>query len=158
MTQATKVKVEAHHDREIRITRAFRAPRAKVFEAFTKPELVRQWLLGPGGWTMPVCEIDLRAGGAYRYVWRHPKKPEMGVSGTFREVKAPDRIVHTEKFDEAWYPGEAVITTGFHEKGGLTTVVMTILHESREARDLAIRSGMADGMDQSFATLAGLIE
>ena len=153
----TPLKVEARAEREIRITRGFRAPRRKVFEAFTKPDLVRRWLLGPGDWTMPTCEIDLRAGGAYRYVWRHPGKPDMGVSGTYREIQAPERIVHTEKFDESWYPGEAVITTEFAERGGETVMVMTILHESREARDLALKSGMADGMDQSFRKLEAVL-
>jgi len=104
-------------DREIVMTREFDAPSKLVFDAFTKPELVRQWLLGPPGWSMPVCEIDLRVGGAYRYVWRHTTKGnEMGMGGVYREIAAPARIVATEKFDEAWHPGEAVARWSFRSK------------------------------------------
>src|SRR5271165_5473116 len=94
-------------DREIRVTRDFDAPRGLIFDAFTKPELVRRWLLGPPGWTMPVCRIELRVGGAYRYLWRHEADgKEMGVGGTFREIVPLERVVATEKFDESWYAGE----------------------------------------------------
>ena len=102
-------------DREIRITRDFDAPRQLVFDAFTKPELVRRWLLGPPGWTMPICEIDLKVGGAYRYVWRKEGGRDMGMGGVFQEIVAPERIVATERFDESWYPGDALDTTVFVE-------------------------------------------
>lgn len=90
------LKVEARGDREIVMTRVFDAPRRLVFDAFTKPELLKRWLTGPPGWTMPVCEIDLRVGGALRYLWRGPAGEEMGMSGVFREITPPDRIVGTE--------------------------------------------------------------
>jgi uncharacterized protein YndB with AHSA1/START domain len=89
-------------DREIQMTRVFVAPRHLVFDAFTKPEFVRRWLLGPEGWTMPVCEIDLRVGGGYRYVWRHANGNEMGMRGVYREIVTPERLVSTETFDESW--------------------------------------------------------
>src|SRR5258706_16283139 len=107
MTNTGNLKLATRGDREIVMTRTFNAPRTLVFDAFTKPELVRQWLLGPDGWSMPVCNIDLRVGGKYRYVWRHSSGNEMGMGGIFREIVAPERIVSTEKFDEAWDPGEA---------------------------------------------------
>src|SRR5205814_27542 len=101
------------------MTRVFDAARALVFDAHTKPELVKRWLLGPPGWSMPVCEIDLRVGGKYRYVWRHNTKgTQMGMGGVYREIVAPERIVSTERFDEAWYPGEAVGTLLLVERGG----------------------------------------
>src|SRR6476660_9494370 len=104
-------KLSTPSDREIAIERDFHAPRTLVFDAFTKPELVRQWLLGPNGWSMPVCEIDLRVGGKYRYVWRRDSDgTSMGMGGVYREIAALERIVSTEKFDESWYPGEAVGT------------------------------------------------
>ena len=141
-------------DREIVIERDFDAPRPLVFDAFTKPELVRQWLLGPDGWTMPVCEIDLRVGGRYRYLWRKEGTgEEMGMGGTFREVVRPEKLVATEKFDEAWYPGEAVDTTVFEERGDRTKVHMTVLYQSREARDTATRSGMEHGMVAGYDRL-----
>jgi len=83
-------------------------PRHLGFDAFTKPELVKRWLLGPDGWTMPICEIDLRIGGTYRNVWRKESTgAEMGFGGVFREVVRPEKRVATEKFDEEWYAGEA---------------------------------------------------
>ena len=141
-------------DREIVMTRDFNAPRTLVFDAFTKPELLKQWLLGPPGWTMPVCEIDLRVGGAYRYVWRQISDgQEMGMGGVYREISAPERVVYTERFDEAWYPGEAVGTLVLVEQGGKTTVTQTVLYQSREARDAVLKSGMEKGVAASYDRL-----
>src|SRR3981189_3120468 len=133
MTNAGNLKLTTRGDREIVMTRPFDAPRNLVFDAFTKPELVRQWLLGPPGWSMPVCEIDLRVGGAYRYVWRKAGAPDMGMGGVYREIVAPERVVCTEKFDQAWYPGEAVGNLDLVEQGGETTVTQTVLYQSLDA-------------------------
>src|ERR1035437_1248164 len=108
MTHAGALKLTTPTDREIAMTRVFDAPRALVFDALTKPELVRRWLLGPPGWSMPVCEIDLRVGGAYRFLWRNVGGAEMGVRGSYREIAAPERLVATERFDAGWYPGRAL--------------------------------------------------
>src|SRR5437667_12718705 len=97
MMNSETFKVATPSDLEIAMTRDFDAPRRLVFDALTKPELVKQWLLGPPGWTMPVCEIDLRVGGAYRYVWRHTNGKVMGMGGVFRGIVVPGRHVHTEK-------------------------------------------------------------
>jgi uncharacterized protein YndB with AHSA1/START domain len=116
--------IKANGDREIVVTRVFDAPRRLVFDAYTKPELIKQWLIGPDGWSMPICETDLRPGGKYRYVWRNDTDgSEMGMGGIYREVAPPERIVATELFDEAWYPGEAVDTIVLTEQGGKTTEV-----------------------------------
>src|SRR5216684_1776612 len=122
MQNTGNLKVTAGGDREIVMTRAFNAPRRLVFSALTKPELVRQWLLGPPGWTMPVCEIDLRVGGSYRYLWRSAEGAEMGMRGVYREVSPPERVVQTEVFDDPWYPGEAVATAVLVEQNGKTTL------------------------------------
>jgi uncharacterized protein YndB with AHSA1/START domain len=151
------LKVIAQGDREIVITRAFDAPRQFVWDAHTKPELVRRWLLGPPGWTMPVCEIDLRVGGTYRYVWRNQDGTEMGMGGVFREIAPPERLVATEKFDQSWYPGEALDTSVFTEKGGKTTVTLTVLYESREARDGVLKSPMEEGMVAGYDRLEELL-
>src|SRR3982075_999836 len=98
MKNAGTLKLTTRGDREIVMTRVFDAPRTLVFDAFTKPELVKQWLLGPPGWSMPVCEINLRVGGTYRYVWRHTNGNEMGMGGVYREIAVPERLVATEKF------------------------------------------------------------
>ena len=150
-------KVSTPSDLEIQVTRDFPAPRQLVFDAFTQPELVRRWLLGPPGWTMPVCEIDLRVGGAYRYVWQKQGVPDMGMGGIFREIVSPERLVATEKFDEAWYPGEAVDTTVFIDKGEVTGVTITVLYQSKEARDTARRSGMEQGMAAGYNRLEEML-
>jgi len=130
MKSTGNLKLTTPGDREIVMTRALDAPRRLVFDAFTKPELVKQWLLGPPGWSMPICEIDLRVGGAYRYVWRRESDgSEMGMGGVYREIAAPERLVATEKFDQPWYPDEAVGTTVLGEQGGKTTITQTVLYQ-----------------------------
>jgi uncharacterized protein YndB with AHSA1/START domain len=145
--------VSTPSDREIQVTRDFHAPRRLVFDAFTKPDMVRRWLLGPPGWTMPVCEIDLRVGGAYRYVWRKEGEKDMGMGGVFRDIVPPERLVATERFDDAWYPGDALDTTLFAEDGAITRITITVLYASREARDTARRSGMEHGMAAGYNRL-----
>ena len=157
MTEAGALKLTTRGDREIVMTRVFDAPRALVFKAFTTPELVKQWLLGPPGWSMPVCEIDLRVGGRYRYVWRHTNGNEMGMGGVYREIVAPEKVVATEKFDESWYPGEAVGTILLIEQGGRTTLTQTVLYESREARDGVLKSPMESGVAAGYDRLATLL-
>jgi len=158
MKNAETLEITTPTEREIVMTRIFDAPRQLVFDAWTKPELVKRWLLGPDGWTMPVCEIDLRVGGKYRWVWRRDSDgTEMGIGGVYREVAAPERLVATERFDEAWYPGEAVNTVALVEQGGRTTMTQTTLYESRDARDKALQSGMADGVGASYDRLEALL-
>ena len=158
MKSTGNLKLMTQDDREIVMTRALDAPRRLVFDAFTKPELVKQWLLGPPGWSMPICEIDLRVGGVYRYVWRRDSDgSKMGMGGVYREIVSPERLVATEKFDQAWYPGEAVISTVFVEQGGKTTITQTVLYQSREARDAVLKSGMEKGVAASYDRLAELL-
>jgi uncharacterized protein YndB with AHSA1/START domain len=147
------LKVTAAGDREIVMTRAFDAPRDLVFDAYTRPDLLKRWLGVQGGWSLAVCEIDLRVGGAYRYVWRHPDHGEMGMGGVYREVVPPERLVCTEKFDQPWYPGEAVGTVALAEQGGKTTLTHTMLYESREARDAVLKSPMEQGVAASYDRL-----
>jgi uncharacterized protein YndB with AHSA1/START domain len=150
--------IVAHGDREIVVIRAFDAPRSLVFDAYTKPELVRRWLLGPDGWSMPVCEIDLRAGGKYRHVWKNDETGhEMGMGGVYREIVPQERIVATEKFDEAWYPGEAVGTIVLTERAGKTTLTQTILYDSRETRDAVLKSPMQSGLAASYDRLENFL-
>lgn len=144
-------------EREIAMTRVFDAPRTLVFEAYTKPELVQRWLGVHNGWYLAVCEIDLKVGGKYRYVWRGPNGEEMGMGGVYREIVPPARLVTTEKFDQSWYPGEAVGTIEMAEQGGKTTLTMTIRYESRAARDAVLQSPMEQGVAAGFNTLAELL-
>jgi uncharacterized protein YndB with AHSA1/START domain len=149
-----ELKITTAGDREIVMTRVFDAPRRLVYDAHTKPELVQRWLLGPPGWSLPVCEMDVRVGGKYRWEWRHDRDgTTMGMGGTYREIRAPERIVATERFDEAWYPGEALNTLVLAEQGGRTTLTQTMRYESREARDAVIKSGMESGVKASYDRL-----
>src|SRR5688572_21652509 len=127
MMNVGNLEISTPSPREIAMTRVFNAPRHLVFEAWTKPELIKRWLGALAGWSMPVCEVDLRVGGAYRYVWRGPDGKEMGMGGVFREIIAPERLVCMEYYDEPWYPGEAVETVTFVEEAGRTTVTTSVL-------------------------------
>jgi uncharacterized protein YndB with AHSA1/START domain len=160
------LKVVAQGDREIVMTRVLDAPRKLVFDAFTKPELLKKWFYGMEGWTLAVCEMDLRVGGKYRWVWK--KGPgassdcgdmtEMGMGGVYREIKAPDRLVMSGKFDQPWYPGEEVSTMVFTEKGGKTTVTQTVKYDSREARDAVLASGATEGVELGYGRLEKMLK
>jgi uncharacterized protein YndB with AHSA1/START domain len=151
--------VIAQGDREIVITRNFNAPRRLVFEAHTKPELLKRWLGVRGGWILATCEIDLRVGGRYRYVWRKESKNiDMGAGGVYREIDAPARIVCTEAFDDPWYPGESLNTTEFIEQDGVTNMTLTLRYESASARDGVLQSPMESGLGGSYAQLDALLK
>ena len=143
------------NDREVVITRAVDAPRRLVFAAWTDPRHIPQWLLGPEGWTMPICEMDLRPGGAWRYVWRNADGAEMEMSGIVREVSPPERLVTTERWGPEW--PETVNTLLLTESGGKTTITLTITYVSKAARDAALETGMADGVEQSFVRLDRIV-
>ncbi|GAM98477.1 glutathione S-transferase-related transmembrane protein [alpha proteobacterium U9-1i] len=148
----SQLKVELPSDREVRVTRAFAAPAQLVWDAHTKPELVKRWMLGPDGWSMPVCEIDLRVGGAYRYRWRNDADgSEFGSSGIHKEVVTPTRIVTTERMEG--FQGEAMNTMVLHEAGGKTVLTLTMDFGSKEARDGAVATGMTDGMELGYQRL-----
>jgi uncharacterized protein YndB with AHSA1/START domain len=157
MASQKHVNVTARGNREIVIEREFNAPRQLVFDAHTKPELIRQWLLGPEGWTMPVCEVDLRVGGKYRYVWRNQNGMEMGMGGVYREIVAPERLVTTEKFDQSWYPGEAVGTLTLTEQAGGTKLTQVMLYDTPEAREAVLKSPMETGLEAGYARLEQLV-
>lgn len=147
-------------DREVKVVRTFNAPRDLVYEAHTKPALVQRWMLGPPGWTMPVCEMDVRVGGAYRWRWRSEDgKKEFGFFGKFIEVDAPSKLVHEETFDPGNVGGSmpsgepAIITLVLDESGGITTLTVTMRFPSKEARDGAVSTGMTNGMEMGYARL-----
>jgi uncharacterized protein YndB with AHSA1/START domain len=149
--------VSTRGDREIVITRTFNAPRRLVFDAFTKPELLKRWFHGPDGWTLAMCEFDARPGGKYRYVWQGSDGESMGMGGVIREIDPPARMVGTEVFDEPWYPGEAYGTFEFVEQGGKTLFTLTVTYASREARDGVLKSGFEKGVGPSYDRLEQLV-
>jgi uncharacterized protein YndB with AHSA1/START domain len=156
VTSIGLLEVTTPSDREIAMTRVFNAPARLLFDAWTKHELIKRWLGVRTGWTMAVCEVDLRVGGKYRFVWRGPDMT-MGIGGLYREVVPPTRLVSTERFDEAWYEGEAVDTMVLVEHDGKTTVTTTVRYVSREVRDAVIKSGMATGVAEGYDKLAELL-
>jgi uncharacterized protein YndB with AHSA1/START domain len=157
MNPAATLKITTPSDREIAMTRVFDAPRDLVFKAYTTPELVKRWLGVQGGWSLDVCEIDLRVGGSYRFLWRGPNGAEMGMRGEYREIVVPERIVATEVFDQSWYSGDAVDTVELIEQGGRTTLTLTVCYNSRETRDAVLKSPMESGVAAGFDKLAGLL-
>src|SRR5258708_3301374 len=155
MKNPSDLKVTTPGDREIVITRTFDAPRHLVFEAMSRPEMLKRWLLGPPGWEMGVCENDLRVGGAYRHVWRNADGNEMTLRGVYHEVVPPERVVRTESFEMKSGPpmGEQVATLVLTEQGGTTAITVTVLLPSKEARDGTIASGMERGVAASYDRL-----
>lgn len=151
-------------DREVRVTRQFKAPRSLVYRAHTEPALIQRWMLGPPGWSMPVCEMDVRVGGSYRWRWRNNEDgKEFGFFGTFHEVAPHAKLIHAEHYDPGDVGGAmptdepALVTTTFSEQGDVTTLVTTMLFPSKQARDAAISTGMTGGMEMSYARLDELL-
>jgi uncharacterized protein YndB with AHSA1/START domain len=138
-------------DLTIVLTRDFDAPRELLFAVHTEARHFQQWMLGPEGWTMAVCEMDVRAGGAFRCVWRGLDGTEMAITGVYLEVDPPARVVHTETWGGDW--PETTNTLEFVEADGRTTLISTMLFPTREARDAALGTGMCDGVDAGYACL-----
>jgi len=149
-------------DREVRVTRTFDAPRQLVWGAHTKPELISKWQ-GHHGWDMPVCDMDVRVGGEYRWRWKGREDGrQFGFFGTFTEVDAPSKITHEQYYD----PGDlnfampvgdpCIVSLELSEQDGLTTLVCSMRFASKEARDGAVSTGMTDGMESSYARLDDL--
>jgi uncharacterized protein YndB with AHSA1/START domain len=164
VTFAERADVSLPSDREVRVVRSFRAPRALVWRAYSEPELVRRWMLGPPGWSMPVCEMDLRVGGKFRWTWKSDEDDsQFGFHGEYLEVDPPNRVRHTEIFDPGDVGGTmgegnaALVTVTFEEVDGRTTVTTLIDFGSKEGRDAALSTGMTDGMEMSYQLLDALL-
>jgi uncharacterized protein YndB with AHSA1/START domain len=142
-------------DLELVMTRVFDAPRRLIFDAFTNCTHLPHWLLGPEGWTMPGCEIDLRPGGAWRFMWRKGDGTEMTMHGMYREVVPPDRLVTTESWGGDW--PDTVNTLTLAERDGKTTMTQQVLYPSKAARDAALESGMKGGVTASFDRLGAYL-
>ena len=164
------VDVKTPSDREVVVTRAFDAPRQLVWDAHTQPELLKRWLLGPDGWSMPYCTVDLRVGGKYRYVWKNDESgAEFGSFGVHDEIVPLEKIVTTERMDgldgqplnyenpvETGDP--AINTLTLADSGGRTTLTIAMVFPSKEVRDMAVQSGMTDGMAQGYDRLDDVLE
>jgi uncharacterized protein YndB with AHSA1/START domain len=146
-------------DLEIVITRMFNAPRELVFEAISKPEFLKRWMLGPPGWSMTQCDDDLRVGGKFRCAWRSDEGAELAMSGVYREVVPPERIVRTESFDLGCesQSGEQLATMVLTDQGNKTLLTVSLLYPSKEARDATIASGMEHGVEAGYNRLDELL-
>jgi len=156
---SNRLNVTTPNDLEIVITRAFDAPRTMVWEAMSKPELIKQWLFGPPGWEMNVCEDDLRVGGKFRWGWSGPEGAEMAMHGVYSEVAAPERMVRTEVFEFGCNTdgGEQLCTLVLTEESGRTQLTLTVLYPSKEARDGALASGMERGVAAGYDRLEEML-
>lgn len=153
----SKLVITTPTDTEIVLRRTLNAPRDLVWEAWTKPEHVRRWWTGCDDMTMTVCEMDLRVGGAWRYVLRSPDGEEHGFGGVYREIVPPARLVHTFIYDP--FPDHGALTTVlFQEDGDRTVITETVLHQTRDARDAHLSSGMESGARQTLDRLEALLE
>jgi uncharacterized protein YndB with AHSA1/START domain len=159
MNAVQTLNVTTPSDREIVMTRVFNAPRRLVFDAMTRPEMLKRWLLGPPGWSMVVCENELKVGASFRHVWRREDGTEMAMSGVYREVVPPERIVRTESFEFGCegQAGEQLATVALTEQAGTTTLTLTVLYPSKEARDATIASGMERGVAASYDRLEEIL-
>jgi len=149
------LEISTPSNREVTLTRTFNAPRVLVFQALTKPELLKRWY-GPGGWSLIVCEIDLKVGGAWHFVVSRPDGKKIGQLGVYQEIDQPTRIVNTENWED-WDAGECLVTTVLTELGGKTTFQSTILFPSQEVRDIVVKAGLEHGAAESYTKLAELL-
>jgi uncharacterized protein YndB with AHSA1/START domain len=159
MKNSGTLKVTTPGDREVAMSRVFHAPRHLVFEAWTKPELLKRWLYGPDDWELATCTVDFKVGGKIRFVWRQRGEGEkdMGMTATYREIVPPERLVLTETWDEDWTGGETLVTMTFVENDGGTIFTQTVLYSSSDARDAALKTGMEHGAAHSYDRLAELL-
>ena len=151
------LEVTTPSEREVAMFRTFDAARDPVFKAWTEPDLVKRWLYGPEEWPMTICKVDLRVGGALRFEWGTRDGKSLGFSGVYREIVPPERLAFTEMWDDNWTGGETLVTMTFVEHAGKTTLKQTVQYSSRDARDAALKTGMARGVAQAFDRLAEIL-
>jgi uncharacterized protein YndB with AHSA1/START domain len=154
MKSTDTLQVTTPSERQVVLTRVFDAPRQMVFDAFSKPELLKRWF-GPRGWSLETCEVDLRVGGGFRFVLAGPNGARMGMRGVYTEIAPPERSVHIESYDD--YPGESQVTAVLTEQDGKTLFTATVLYFSREVRDAVLQHGMERGAAESYDKLAEML-
>ena len=153
MMMNRQLEITTPNDRDLVISREFDAPPQLLFDAWTKPELLKRWF-GPPGWELPECEVDLRVGGRWRYLMRSSETgEEMGIHGVYQEIVVPELMVTTEQFDQPWYEGDCLDRLEFIAQGDRTLLKLTTTYDSKEIRDGVVSTGMAEGMNASYARL-----
>ena len=158
MTPGKTLKVTVSGDTDLVMTREFNASRDLVYRAITEPALLKRWMLGPPGWTMETCEIDLRVGGKYRFGWENTEGGALGMHGVYRQIVAPERIVCTEEFVPAMSPSQTILTMQLTELNGVTRLQNTLRYSSKEVRDAVLGSGMEQGAGASYDRLEDVLQ
>lgn len=150
--------VERRSDRELVVTRTFNGPARIIFDAWTKPELLKRWWAPKSlGVTLFTCDVNVRVGGSYRFVFGRDPKQAMAFSGTYKEVTPFSRLVWTQLFEQMPSAGEAIITATLEEKDGKTRMVVHQLYASKQSLDGAVASGMEKGMRETYEQLETLV-
>jgi uncharacterized protein YndB with AHSA1/START domain len=154
--------VNTPSDTQVEVVRSFDAPVDLVWKSFTVPELVSRWMVGPPGWSMPICEMDFRVGGKYENRFRNDEQgAEFGLVGEFREIETLSKIVQDERYRlgnaEDDLGKEAVVTLTFQETNGVTTVATLIEYASEEDRDAALATGMTAAMEMGYCRIDGFL-
>lgn len=150
------IEVTTPNDLEIIVRRFFAAPPEIVFACHTRPELMQRWLIGPSGWSMPECEIDLRVGGQYRCLWREDATgAQFTATGEYLEIEAPHRLVNKEQMDG--FDGASLCTLTLTPRDGGTDMIQTMRFSSKAVRDKALQTGMTEGMSASYDKLDAIV-
>jgi uncharacterized protein YndB with AHSA1/START domain len=152
----TPIKIQKIGELEIEITRSFDAPRQMVFDCFIKPELLRKWMIGPDGWSFTECKVDLRVRGKFRFVWQNTEGLKMGVSGVYKEVRSPEKLVHTELVEPGPANAETVATLSLEEMNGKTFMRNSVRYQSNSLRDAAWNHNLEEGMAFGYHRLETL--
>jgi uncharacterized protein YndB with AHSA1/START domain len=155
MSSKPETTISMPSEREVMLTRQFEAPRALVFRALTEPDLLLRWY-GQSGWQLVVCEVDLQVGGEFHFVSQRPNGKRVGQRGVYREIVAPERLVHTEWWED-WNPGECLVTVELAERARRTVLTSTTLFPSREVRDTILESGLKRSVDELYGRLSELL-
>lgn len=153
----SKLTLKTEGDRQIVVTRHFAAPPEAVYRAHTDPAIIQKWLLGPEGWTMPVCINEARPGGAIRYEWSHPKKPGFYITGEYVSLEPYTKLVHVERMFLPDPTPDNHVETTFEPDGSGTLMTMRMTLPDAETRRMMLSSGMEHGMEDSYVRLEGII-
>lgn len=153
----SKLTLKTEGDTHIIVTRHFAAPPEAVYRAHTDPNLVQKWLLGPEGWTMPVCQMNTRPGGCFRYEWANGKGQGFYITGEYLEVQPHSRIVHVERMFLPDPTPDNHVETRFDADGSGTLMTMRMTLPDEKTRSMMLASGMEHGMEASYVRLEGMI-
>jgi uncharacterized protein YndB with AHSA1/START domain len=153
----TKLTLKTEGDTHVILTRRFSASPEAVYRAHTQPQIIQQWLLGPEGWTMPVCMVEPKAGGKFRYEWTNGKGAGFHITGEYLELQPYSRIVHVERMHLPDPTPENHVETNFAPDGMGTLMTMRMTLPDAQTRDAMLATGMEKGMEASYVRLEGMI-